>query len=212
MIKTRNTFIGITASALLILGLATESNAATFVESNDYGDSFFNPTPLGMLSEGINTVTGSLFTTCVQSGGVVADCTSGDDIDAIEWTVADSFGISAASVSIINYLATGTLGNPFDIGFGRIGFVEWQNNGVYELDILDAFLDLNQATFEVASATSFTPFLQGTGDIGYDYVLTLHVTASPVPLPAGIWLFASALCFIAKSASNRGRDQSCNPG
>ena len=188
--KLKSIFFRSASIVLLVTGTA---NASTFVESTDFGG-FFTPTYLGVLSSGINTFSGSLATTCVASSGSFADCSSGDESDSFTWDLPSGFEILDASVNISNYTMTGTLDSE-QLGFGRIGFEDWGSDGNYVLNLGDAFLvPQNKATFEVSSATLTSPItLQGTGDIGFDYTLSLNVTASPVPVPAAVWLFGSAL-------------------
>jgi hypothetical protein len=191
VMEVKTVLLGLVASAFISAGAA---NAVTISEVTDFNDSFYMPTGIGSLSDGANTISGSLFTTCVGTAVLFADCTSGDDIDAFSWQLAAGSELVSASVTITNFTLTGTLDSD-QLGFGRIGFEDLESDGIYTLSLTDAFITpSNRATFEVSSGTITSPIeLQGTGDIGYDYILTLEVAPAVVPIPAAAWLFGSAL-------------------
>ena len=190
--KAKLTFMGLTASVLL---LAASANALTITETTDFGD-FGDSTLIGVLDEGIHTISGSLFTSCIATIDFFADCSSGDAQDAFEWTFSDSnLEVVSAIITITNYFSTGTLApTSLFLGGGRIGSEFFDVDGVFDLIVGNALVfDLSGAVIEVFSGTSTPSNIQGIGDIGFDYILTLNVAPSAVPLPAAAWLFGSAL-------------------
>jgi len=187
-------YLAIAATALALS--AGAASAATITETTDFGDFFF-PTSAGEFALGSHTISGGLSTTCVATTSLFADCSSGDQIDSISFSLAADTEISNLVLTITDYSATGTLGGVEQLGLGRLGFFRFDSDGVFTVtNITDAHL-FSQFTFEAitSTVTSVTPNLQGTGDISYNYSASFDVVSSvsPVPLPAGFPLLAVGL-------------------
>ncbi|MCA8869844.1 MAG: hypothetical protein KDA67_14410 [Rhodobacteraceae bacterium] len=172
---------------------ASMATAAAFSEPPDFGD-FFSPTNAGLLSLGSYTMTGGLSTTCVEDvNSTFANCSSGDWMDSLLISLAAGTELDNVQLTISNFTLTGTMESD-SLGLGHLGWFIFDADGVYAVSAGDA-LRWSQLNFVADSATVTSPYyLQGTGDISFDYNLAFDVVqTAAVPLPAGGLLLLSGL-------------------
>lgn len=188
---------------------AGSAQAATITETGDSFGSFSSPFAVSLVP-GSSTISGSLSTTCSPSTNLFADCSdgNGDQIDSVDVSLPSGFEITNLVLTISNF--TSTINDQ--LGFGRLGFFDFDTDGVFQVtDIANALL-FGRFTFEAASGTAFPtgpsdPLIQGVGDISFSYSASFDVTPvqqiPAVPLPAGLPLLLTALAGIGLLARRR---------
>ena len=192
----------IRAIPLAVAFAAGQTLAVTISESEDYaGTSGFTSTPLGMLSIGINTISGSLAGSCINHFGGI-DCNGGwpgygDTQDSFVFEVPSGMQLISMVASSSNSSAPDGYYTNFSLN-GDYGVDSWQ--------YLSSFGGTGNVLTQshgpgVYGASFYGATANEPGDYSSDWILTMELTS--VPLPAATWLFGSGILALASLSRTR---------
>jgi len=180
---------------LATIGHMSLAHAVNIVEMDDFSDNRTSATIIGALDPGANIIIGSISTTCVATNEAFPDCSGGDDIDNIGFSLAPGQSIVSATAQITNLVET-PLGAGLNLPAGRFTGDNFFAPVTFFGD--DGQVSLPGENFltrvligAVGSIQTQPNQLQGIGPISFNYEIRLDV--APVPLPAAAWLFMSAI-------------------
>ncbi|MEM7401844.1 MAG: hypothetical protein AAF304_07850 [Pseudomonadota bacterium] len=179
--------------SLLVLSSFSVASAATIYDEGVNGDlsGVFSAPALLSVSVGPNTVIGQVG----NNGNTGA--VGGQDADYFTFTVPVNFLLN--SITVDSYMFTGDAGEDGSF-FGYVAGNSFTGQGSGSIDgfeiidesdgeILDNLLSFDPIS--VLSAGDYAFWVQETGNSIVDYQITFGIV--PVPVPAAIWLFGSAI-------------------
>lgn len=177
--------------------LSLDNATGTFDRTNNFST--------GVLDSGFNTISGSLLGYCGRHIDPFPGCYVNhfieDGIDTFLIEVGDGYTLNELTVTTTNVSA------PQDF-VGLISFTRNIGFGAYQQ--VAAFLPIDSATGNLIGSPIRTGLQAGLygimvygdsasqdGAFSLDY--TINIDVAPIPLPAAVWLFGSALLGLAGS-------------
>lgn len=187
-----------TAVACSAFACALPVHALSITETDDYpGVTGFleDAARLGVLDAGLNTVAGHMDGGCFEYWGGI-DCNPGeygiDTQDSFVIEVAEGHWIDSITVSL--YIMSGPegLGVDFsadDSNYFPVTYSPWLESGSTTPNLVLGPIGPGEYSLSMYGQSA-----NAAGPYSVDYTIQINVaTASPVPVPAAVWLFGSGL-------------------
>ncbi|MEE9329617.1 MAG: hypothetical protein V3V30_05715 [Parvularculaceae bacterium] len=227
----RNTLFTIIA-ILGSLGIFSSVHAASITEGSDLSSDFFNPTLIGDLDIGANTITGTLRGSCIApttAGDTTPDCfgPTSDHIDVVRFDLAPGLEITGLTLIFRSISLGDNLVNMPGLGEWRVGGVAifegiplhidgGINFGTFSIPLSIFDNDPTLLYFQISAFGRLNPDGSyrdgGTGDYFGEYTLQIDVATvgtPDVPLPGAAWFMITGLAgFAARKRAKRLNERS----